>query len=197
MIGVSVATLRNWEQGRRHSERPAQRCFEWPRRIPKRSGRRWGSDWAVTPLPSFVRFGVEVTKRGGRVADPNPNWGEPLGSRSTLRSRSPLYSLHGYHEEEKPRGCWTWPREGTILWTEKTGAGGNPMASFKATVKVQQDGKLSLDSIPFRAGESILVVLEPAPPTVTKDRFPLRRSAYQYKHPFEPAVDAGDWDALR
>ena len=71
------------------------------------------------------------------------------------------------------------------------------MASFKATVKVEQDGRLHLDSIPFHAGESVLVRLEPAPPTITEDRFPLRRSTYQYKHPFEPAVDAKNWDAHR
>lgn len=71
------------------------------------------------------------------------------------------------------------------------------MASFKATVRVQQDGKLNLDSIPFRAGENVRVVLESAQPTPNKDRFPLRRSSYQYKHPFDSAIDAGDWNALR
>ena len=71
------------------------------------------------------------------------------------------------------------------------------MASFRATVKVQQDGKLNLDSIPFREGENVLVKLESVPPRIAEDRFPLRRSSYQYVHPFEPAIDAGEWDAIR
>ena len=29
MIGVSVATLQNWEQGRRKPEGPARACYKW------------------------------------------------------------------------------------------------------------------------------------------------------------------------
>jgi len=44
LIGVSVSTLRNWEQGRRIPEGPARACCRWPPKILKLLQRHWDRD---------------------------------------------------------------------------------------------------------------------------------------------------------
>ena len=59
-----------------------------------------------------------------------------------------------------------------------------------------EDGKLSLDRLPFRAGQSVEVIVLPttAPPALTAR--PLRGSVLHFDRPTEPVAES-DWDAGR
>ncbi len=59
-----------------------------------------------------------------------------------------------------------------------------------------EDGRLSLDNLPFRAGQAVEVIVLPAArPTAPPDH-PLRGTVLRYDRPTEPVAEA-DWDALR
>ena len=66
-----------------------------------------------------------------------------------------------------------------------------------------QDGKLILDQLPFRAGETVevIVLTNPAAQPVEshaspEDRYPLRGTVIEYHNPFEPVAEA-DWEVLQ
>jgi hypothetical protein len=59
-----------------------------------------------------------------------------------------------------------------------------------------EDGKLSLDNLPFRAGQAVEVIVLPAARTPTPPHHPLRGTVLRYDRPTEPVGEA-DWDALR
>lgn len=58
-----------------------------------------------------------------------------------------------------------------------------------------EDGKLSLDNLPFRAGQPVEVIVLPAPGPAAGSA-PLRGSVVRYDRPADP-VDDADWDATR
>lgn len=60
---------------------------------------------------------------------------------------------------------------------------------------LSEDGKLSLDHLPFRAGQAVEVIVQPvARPAV--GGHPLTGSVVHYDRPTEPVADS-DWDADR
>jgi hypothetical protein len=70
------------------------------------------------------------------------------------------------------------------------------MASYKATVKIEREGELTLQSLPFHSGEKVQVTVESSVGELAaQDRFPLRGTPYRYDAPFEPAVSFEDWNA--
>ncbi len=60
---------------------------------------------------------------------------------------------------------------------------------------LSEDGKLSLDHLPFRAGQAVEVIVLPVTPASSAEH-PLKGSVLQYDRPTEPVAEA-DWDALR
>jgi hypothetical protein len=58
-----------------------------------------------------------------------------------------------------------------------------------------EDGKLSLESLPFRAGQLVEVIVLPATQPVPPDH-PLRGAILRYERPTEPVAE-GDWDVLQ
>lgn len=60
---------------------------------------------------------------------------------------------------------------------------------------VPEDGKLSLDNLPFRAGQHVEVIILPSAGTPTTPH-PLRGTVLRYDRPTEPVADA-DWDATQ
>jgi hypothetical protein len=60
---------------------------------------------------------------------------------------------------------------------------------------LSEDGKLSLDHLPFRAGQTVEVIVLPAI-RPAPSRHPLRGAILRYDRPTEPVAEA-DWDALR
>lgn len=69
------------------------------------------------------------------------------------------------------------------------------MAAYKVATTLQQDGQLTLEHLPFRAGEQVDVLIVPAAarngagPTDT-----LRGTVLGYDDPTDP-VAASDWEA--
>ena len=68
------------------------------------------------------------------------------------------------------------------------------MTSFKTTITIPANGQITLDSLPFQAGERVEIHVE-STPTKQKiqNRFPLRGSTYKYDRPFDPASPLEDW----
>lgn len=53
-----------------------------------------------------------------------------------------------------------------------------------------QDGTLTLDHLPFQAGEAVEVIIVPhAPALQGTNRYPLRGMPIHYERPFEPAME--------
>jgi hypothetical protein len=64
-------------------------------------------------------------------------------------------------------------------------------------VVLERDGTLTLDHLPFLAGDSLEVIIVPRGAVRQPDNaYPLRGTAVDYDRPFEPAA-ADDWDALQ
>lgn len=58
-----------------------------------------------------------------------------------------------------------------------------------------EEGKLSLDHLPFRAGQAVEVIVLPIT-RPTPSAHPLRGTVLRYDQPTDP-VAAADWGALR
>lgn len=60
---------------------------------------------------------------------------------------------------------------------------------------LQQDGSLTLENLPFRAGQRVEVIVLPREnPAQAGNPYPLRGTPFQYERPFDP-VDQDDWEA--
>jgi hypothetical protein len=63
------------------------------------------------------------------------------------------------------------------------------MTPFKTETTLSQDGSLTLEHLPFRAGDKVEVTVLPAPARLEKDpEFPLRGKVIRYIDPTEPVV---------
>jgi hypothetical protein len=71
------------------------------------------------------------------------------------------------------------------------------MQAYRVETTLEHDGKLALADLPFRAGESVEIIIL-AKPTVPPPgtRYPLRGTPITYIRPTEP-VAAEDWEAGR
>ena len=75
------------------------------------------------------------------------------------------------------------------------------MPPLTLTATVLPGGKLTLEHLPFAEGDSVQVVIVPAP-TVADDpteggKYPLRGTPGVYIDPFEPACDPEDWEVMQ
>jgi len=68
--------------------------------------------------------------------------------------------------------------------------------AHRIEVVLREDGKLSLDNLPFRAGQVIEVILLPTIRPTLAAGSSLRGTVLHYDRPTEPVADA-EWDALR
>jgi hypothetical protein len=69
------------------------------------------------------------------------------------------------------------------------------MQTFFAESVVQEDGKLTLDHLPFVHGQSLQIFIS-VRPRVSAERHLLRGTVLKYERPLEP-VASGDWTAAR
>lgn len=68
--------------------------------------------------------------------------------------------------------------------------------TFRTKTLVTKDGKLSIKGLPFRAGESVEVIVRRGKKTRRTAKYPLRGKALVYRDPFK-GVAVNDWDAMR
>jgi hypothetical protein len=67
--------------------------------------------------------------------------------------------------------------------------------AHRVEVVLSEDGKLSLDHLPFHAGQTVEVIVVPVLRPVPLNH-PLRGSVLRDDRPTEPVAE-GDWDVLR
>jgi hypothetical protein len=61
---------------------------------------------------------------------------------------------------------------------------------------LSEDGKLSLDHLPFRAGQAVEVIVVPVARPAGAADHPLRGTVLRYDRPTDPVAEA-DWGAPR
>lgn len=69
--------------------------------------------------------------------------------------------------------------------------------TFKLTTILRQDGTLTLDQLPFRAGEQVEVLVSTPPMAPTGPRYPLRGIGARLDDPYEPAAAITEWEACQ
>lgn len=71
------------------------------------------------------------------------------------------------------------------------------MSTHHRETKLKEDGKLTLNDLPFRAGETVDVILvSHASYAQSTNPYPLRGTSVRYIEPTEPVAEE-DWGVLR
>ena len=71
------------------------------------------------------------------------------------------------------------------------------MQAYRIETTLQEDGTLTLQHLPFQAGEPIeIIILTRTPEAHPSSRYPLRGISVQYIDPTEP-VAPDDWGAVQ
>lgn len=68
------------------------------------------------------------------------------------------------------------------------------MQAYRVETKVQQDGTLTVQNLPLRAGDAVEVIILVRSPVSQVSRYSLRGLPVRYDHPTEPVAEQ-DWDA--
>jgi hypothetical protein len=68
--------------------------------------------------------------------------------------------------------------------------------AHRIEVILSEDGKLSLDNLPFRAGQAVEVIVLPSARLPAASAHPLKGTVLRYDRPTDP-VTADDWEALK
>ncbi len=70
------------------------------------------------------------------------------------------------------------------------------MQAYRIETTLQKDGTLTLQHLPFQAGEPIeIIILARSPEVQPSSRYPLRDTSIQYIEPTEPVAQS-DWGAV-
>lgn len=70
------------------------------------------------------------------------------------------------------------------------------LPTIDRVVVMQKDGKLTLESLPFQAGETLQVIVLPHHSQKVDQQQQLRGSVLQYSDPLAP-VAADDWEVMK
>lgn len=71
------------------------------------------------------------------------------------------------------------------------------LPAHRVETTLQEDGTLTLEHLPFQAGESVEVIILPHHGSMQREEsYPLRGTPIRYDDPFEPAA-VDDWNAVR
>ncbi len=68
--------------------------------------------------------------------------------------------------------------------------------TFRTKTLIAKGGKLSINGLPFRAGESVEVTIRRGKKPTRLSKYPLRGKAIVYHEPFK-SVAVSDWEAAR
>lgn len=67
------------------------------------------------------------------------------------------------------------------------------MEAYRTRVQMGEDGSLTLNDLPFQAGDAVEVIVFR---DALDQHYPLRGTPLHYVDPFEPVAE-GDWEVLR
>lgn len=70
------------------------------------------------------------------------------------------------------------------------------MERHRIETTLKHDGILTIEGLPFHAGETVEVIILPSGTPRERSAYPLRGTPVKYTDPFEP-VAAGDWEAAK
>jgi len=70
------------------------------------------------------------------------------------------------------------------------------MSAHHVEVTLSQDGQLVIDELPFRAGQTVEVIILARQSNPNGREYPLRGKPIKYLDPAEPVAPA-DWDAIQ
>lgn len=70
------------------------------------------------------------------------------------------------------------------------------MQAYKVVTTVDPDGSVTLDCLPFPAGERVEVIVLATHRVDSGKAYPLRGTPYRYDEPTEPVAEA-DWEAAQ
>ena len=71
------------------------------------------------------------------------------------------------------------------------------MEEHRIKTTLEQDGTLTLEGLPFHAGETVeVIILAESQKAVREKPYPLRGTTVTYRDPFD-SVAADDWEAVR
>ena len=71
------------------------------------------------------------------------------------------------------------------------------LQAHRIETTLTQDGTLTLDHLPFQAGETVeVIVLTHSASPPAQDRYSLYGTVIEYHDPFEPVAEA-DWEVLQ
>lgn len=68
------------------------------------------------------------------------------------------------------------------------------MQAYRVETEVQQNGTLTVQNLPLRAGETVEVIILVRPRLNQTMRYPLRGLPVEYRQPTEPVAQQ-DWEA--
>ena len=70
------------------------------------------------------------------------------------------------------------------------------MSAHHIEITLSQDGKLMLDELPFRAGDTVEVIILAQQSKQNGQDYPLRGQPIKYVEPTDPVAET-DWDAIQ
>lgn len=70
------------------------------------------------------------------------------------------------------------------------------MSTHHIEITLSQDGKLTLDELPFRAGDKVEVIILARQSKPNGQEYPLRGQPVTYVEPTDPVAQT-DWDAIQ
>jgi hypothetical protein len=78
------------------------------------------------------------------------------------------------------------------------------MNAHKVEVTLTQDSRLTLEGLPFQAGDAVEIIILERPRAASTtihsseyNPYPLRGKVIRYDAPFDPAVPDEDWDVMQ
>jgi hypothetical protein len=71
-----------------------------------------------------------------------------------------------------------------------------PLPAHRIETTLTQDGTLTLDHLPFQAGEAVEVTVLPQADRASESRYHLRGTPVRYQNPMEPIAEY-EWDAVQ
>lgn len=72
------------------------------------------------------------------------------------------------------------------------------MNAHRIETALTENGKLSLQNLPFKKGDEVeIIILEKSPSLTSSNLHPLKGTVTRYDDPFEPVTSPEDWEALQ
>lgn len=72
------------------------------------------------------------------------------------------------------------------------------MNAHRIETALTENGKLSLQNLPFKKGDEVeIIILDRSSSKTITSSYPLRGTVIRYDDPFEPATSAEDWEVLQ